>query len=357
MSRIFFSAGEASGDAYAARLAYGLQGRGRIEVQGVGGRRLAQLARMVADSSGWGAVSVVESLKVVPKVWNGFWSAREALAHGEPGVFVPIDFGFVNIRLARYAKAIGWRVVYFIPPGSWRRDRQGKDIPEVSDIVITPFSWSADLLRHQGCDALWFGHPLRQMVREQAISAESREKIAVLPGSRRHEIEANLPVIRQALEGIDRPIVLAAAPTVSPEWLLDEWDGPATVVDTAAAAFAQSRAAVVCSGTATLEAALCHCPCVVVYRGSKLMQAEARIRRPKVRWISLPNILLERTVLPELILWEATAPAIRTALEPLLDDTPERQAQLTAFTDLESVLGPDDAIDQSVSVLAAQVFQ
>lgn len=356
MSRVFFSAGEASGDAYAARLAYGLMGRGRFEVQGVGGRRLSQFARLVADSSGWGAVSVVESLRVVPKVWNGFWAAREALAVGEPGLFVPIDFGFINIRLARYAKAIGWRVVYFIPPGSWRRDRQGKDIPDVSDVVITPFSWSADLLRKHGCDALWFGHPLRQMVREQAALSPERDSIAVLPGSRRHEIEANLPVIREALAGLDHPVVLAAAPTVSPEWLLEEWGGPATVVDTAAAAFGQSRAAVVCSGTATLEAALCHCPCVVVYRGSQLMQMEARIRRPKVRWISLPNILLERTVLPELVLWDATAMAVRSALEPLLSDSSARSDQLAAFTELEDVLGPDNAIDESVSVLAAQVF-
>lgn len=355
MNRVFFSAGEASGDTYAARLAKGLAERGRIVIQGIGGRRLAQFATLVADSSPWGAVSIVESLKVVPRVWNGYWTAREALAHGEPGVFVPVDFGFINVRLARYAKAIGWKVVYFIPPGSWRRDKQGKDIAEVSDVVITPFAWSAEILRQQGCDALWFGHPLRQVVREQATVSSDRDSIAVLPGSRRHEVEANLPVIREALTGLNAPIVMAAASTVSHEWLRDEWGGPVTIVDSAAAAYAQSRAAVVCSGTATLEAAMCHCPCVVVYRGSQLMQWEARIRRPKVRWISLPNILLERPALPELILWDATASAIRSALEPLLGDTKERAAQLASFTELEGVLGPDDAIDESISVIWAQL--
>ncbi|MFX8999785.1 hypothetical protein ABTN27_20665, partial [Acinetobacter baumannii] len=87
--------------------------------------------------------------------------------------------------------------------------------------------------------------PLRQVVREQVRESIKRDAIAVLPGSRRHEVEANLPVIREALAGLQNPIVLAAAPTVSHEWLLDEWDGPATVVDSAAAAFSQARAAVV----------------------------------------------------------------------------------------------------------------
>ncbi|MES1227573.1 MAG: hypothetical protein ABUL72_02820, partial [Armatimonadota bacterium] len=231
----------------------------------------------------------------------------------------------------------------------------GKDIPEVSNVVLTPFSWSAEILRFMGCDAIWLGHPLKQMVAEQIGEPQEREAIAVLPGSRMHEVEYNLPIIAEEVKGMVSPVVFAAASSIFPDDLLEVWErcggGPATVVDSAAKAFAQAKAAVVCSGTATLEGAICQCPMVVVYKGSKLMEIEARIRRPKVDFISLPNILLGRRLLPEFILWQVTVEAIQQALTPLLVDSTERAAQLQGFDELDASLGPDDAIDRSVGIL------
>src|SRR5688572_21772274 len=122
--RVFFSAGEASGDAYAAallremvRLGSGL----RFLFEGVGGSQLSAAgANVVVDSSKWGAISILQSLKVAPRVVGGYSKAKRALRKGRPGLFIPIDFGYVNVRLARYAKKQGWKVLYFIPPGSWR---------------------------------------------------------------------------------------------------------------------------------------------------------------------------------------------------------------------------------------------
>lgn len=355
MKRVFFSAGEASGDAYAARLATGLRAKGDLLVEGVGGRRLAGTGvNLVADSSRWGALGILESLKVAPLGLLGFWRAKAVLRQGEPGLLVPIDFGYFNLRLARHARRWGWKVLYFIPPSSWRRDRQGADIPAVSDLVVTPFPWSAALLREAGCDARWLGHPLRQLVRENQTVSAKREAVAVLPGSRAHEIKHNLPVIAQALKGLGRTVVFAVAPTVTPDYLLSEWHklggGEAICVPSAAAAFSQARAGVVCSGTATLEGVLCGCPMVVVYQGSRAMKVEAWIRRPKIRWIGLPNILLDRTVVPELILSDATADAVRRELTPLLADSEAREAQLSAFREIEEVLGGESAIDQAVGI-------
>src|SRR5438132_1624490 len=126
--RVFLSAGEASGDAYAAALVGELRRTGReFSVEGIGGRRLAgAIGSLVADSSTWGAISIVQSLRIALRALMGAFEARKRMSIGQPGIFVPIDFGFFNIRLARWAKRHGWRVLYFMPPSSWKRERQGK---------------------------------------------------------------------------------------------------------------------------------------------------------------------------------------------------------------------------------------
>ncbi|HAY12846.1 MAG TPA: hypothetical protein PLB31_05655, partial [Fimbriimonadaceae bacterium] len=129
--------------------------------------------------------------------------------------------------------------------------------------------------------------------------------------------------------------------------------GECEVVRPARAALVASRAAVVCSGTATLEAALALTPTVVTYRGPWTMELEYRIRKPKFDFISLPNILLQRDALPELLQREATPEAIRAALLPLLDDGPEREAQLAAMKEVQDFCGPSNALDESAKMILA----
>lgn len=358
MSRIFLSAGEASGDHYASRLAHGLSSIPNVHLEGVGGL-LSKTAgvELVANSANWGAVGIVEALRVLPHAWSGYQAARRRLAEGKPGVFLPIDFGYMNVKLARLAKQLGWSVVYFIPPGSWRRDRQGKDLVHVCDHIVTPFRWSAEILNRDGAKAHWFGHPLLQLVAEQKAKYFSFERnaIAVLPGSRDHEIEHNLPVIAAALRHREEPIVFGAASNVNRALLLRRWaelgGRSATVEAGASGALLKSKVAIVCSGTATLEAAICDCPMVVIYRGSKAMEIEYRIRRPKIKAISLPNILLNVNVIPELIQWDATPDAILEHLNPICAATKERQAQLDAFAAVRDELGPPTAIDSTIDLI------
>lgn len=326
--------------------------------EGMGGRRMAQeKVRLHADTSTWGAISIVQSLAVVPRGLIGFHRTKRALKWGGPGVFVPIDFGWVNIRLARHAKQHGWKVLYFIPPGSWRRDRQGRDLPAVTDKVVTPFPWSEKLLKEAGADAYWFGHPIKQLLNLSADNKATREQVAVLPGSRTHEIEANLPVIAQSVT--DLPVEFALAPTVDLERFRNEWRklAPHRIEDRfsqegTAAVLSRSRAGIVCSGTATLEAALCGCPMVVIYRATRAMVMEAKLigwKRPK--YIALPNILLDRPVVPELVQDEATPEAIRGHLESLLREGPERKAQLADLKELDTLLGPSRAIDRAAGLI------
>lgn len=349
--RVFLSAGEASGDTYAAALVSRISAlRPDTTFEGVGGKRMAAAGcRLVADSTSWGVIGVTMAFVASWNGIGGFFAAERALATGAPGLFVPIDFGFFNIKLARKAKALGWKVAYFAPPGSWRRDRQGRDLGAVTDLVVTQFSWSQEILQRQGCDAVWLGHPLKELV-ASAPAATDRDGVAVLPGSRHHEVAANLPLARDATAGLRGPMRVGLAASTDREWVRGMWP-EALLVAGAVEALRTSRAGVVCSGTATLEAALCKCPCVIVYRGNWLMEMEAQVRRPRIAHIGLPNIILGRRAVPEMYLWQATPEAVRAALEPLLDETLDRGAQLAAFEEIDELLGPDDAITQTAAIL------
>ena len=355
---VFFSAGEASGDRYATELAQRLTALDHnLQITGIGGKKFEQVAQSTFSSADWGAVGILESLKVVPKAIRGFRWAKKRLKTEQPGLFVPIDYGYLNIRLARLAKECGWKVLYFIPPGSWRRDKQGADLPQVTDEIVTPFPWSADILNQMGATAHYFGHPLKQMVAQAPSATKDRTGIAVLPGSRMHEVAHNLPVIARALNQInlDEPAKFAVASNLDSSQLQKEWSRHTKIhaefSSKTYAVLKSARAAVVCSGTATLESALCQCPTVVMYRGSKWTEIEYRIRKPKFDYISLPNILLDQPVLPELIQWDATPEAVAKHLQPLLNDSDELKKQLTAFTQLEASLGPTDSLEQTTQLI------
>ncbi len=365
---ILFSAGEASGDAVAGALLKVLKEQGfRGEAFAVGGHWLFQAgATLLADSSRWGAIGVARSLLVAPRVLAGYLRVKKWLAHTLPDVVVGVDFGPFNVPLLRYAKALGVKTLYFMPPGSWRRDYQGKDLARVADVIATPFSWSAELLRLMGANVHWVGHPAVQMIGN--LEERERDGVTVLPGSRWHEVAHNIPVIARALSLLEEVrsmrVFVVAAPTVNPESLRRLWmrertkshppggkGSPCWVAPPPYEALQQSRCAIVCSGTATLESALCQCPMVVLYRGDWLMRLEYFIRRPKLKYIALPNVILDRQVVPELIQNQATPEALAHHLRPLLYATDVRGKQLSAFQELRRLLGPSDALSRCAQMV------
>ncbi len=362
--RIFLSAGEASGDAYAAALARELR-KDSIHIEGIGGRKLAEVANgKVLDSSEWGAISIVQSLGVAPKVIRGYYQAKAMLGVRPPGLLIPIDFGYFNIKLARYAKKLGWQVLYFMPPASWRRDRMGRDLGAITDAVVTPFPWSKPLLEKVGATAHFFGHPLKQLVAEwretQVTAGEEGSRIAVLPGSRKHEIARNLPLIARIVSDSDLKdyrLEFAVAPSADLEQMRSEWKALAPdrqdlfTPNDVYGVLLRARAGIVCSGTATLEAALLRCPMVVVYQITKAMVRESKIVRFKLpKFISLPNIVLERALVQEFLALEVDAEAVRKALIPLLTDSDERETQIAGFKEIDAELGPSDAITQTAEL-------
>lgn len=360
-------AGEASGDLYGADLAQTLKNRlPDLEIHGVGGARMAGAGvHLIADSRAWGAIGIVESIKVVPNVAWAFQRVKRFLRTIRPDLVIPIDFGAFNVPLCRWAKRWELRVLYYMPPGSWRRDRQGADLPHCTDWILTPFAWSAERLQMMGARAYWVPHPLLRLARasvERETFCERlgldpyRPVIALLPGSRRHEVRALTPLYARVADSVytvmpEAQFVISVAPHFDPDWIHTLWaDGSRQWVPTEKYSvwnlLAHADAAMVCSGTATLEAALLNTPMVIVYRGDWLMNLEYRLRRRRLhlRWIGLPNLILQRDVCPEFIQEAASPESLTRALTALLRDEAIRAAQLRAFAEIRQVLGEGHAL-------------
>ena len=357
--QVLFSAGEASGDLYAASLAQELL---RLDpstrIGGIGGARFAQVANepLIADSSQWGAISIVQSFREVFKVLRHFHAFKRALKTQEPGVFVPIDFGFVNLKFCRAAKEAGWKVVYFVPPGSWRRDSQGADVPRLSDAVVTPFPWSEAILREMGANVHFFGHPLKQIHKELIETSFERSGLAVLPGSRRSELEQLLPILKPTLADYPKTAQLPVPATYMP-YLTEHWSRPGdSLIDggkTGAVmhTLRTSEAGIICSGTATLEAALAQTPMAVVYKVSKIVELEARIIRFKLpQFVSQPNILLQREVVPELIQDGLSVESLNRALGEIQTSAVADRQRL-GFEEISELLGGTDCITKTAELI------
>ncbi len=357
--RVFISAGEASGDLYGSALASRLVALG-FEVTGLGGSRMAAMGLpLIGDSSTWGSISIVQSVREGLRGIGTYNRLKAALIKGPPGVFVPIDFGYMNLRLCRWARQAGWKVLYFIPPGSWRRDRQGADIPGLADEVVTNFPWSASLLEEMGASSHFYGHPLLEIHREVLKSETPRSGLAVLPGSRKSELEQLLPILSQALAGYEGDITIPVPPKhierVRRMWpratdsIIDGSRDGAVI-----GALRNAERAVVCSGTATLEAALAKTPMVVVYKVSKAVELEIKlIRFKRPQFVSQPNILLQREVVPELIQEGLSVASVQETLRTL-----DVGKQLQGFDEIEALLSPSTCLTQTVELiqkLAAQV--
>lgn len=358
---ILISTGEASGDAIGAALLQQLkQTELMYHVYAIGANNLlAEGAELIINSKKWAALGIYQSLKVAPKIYVDYQVVKRWITTNKPELVIAIDFGYFNIKLLRFAKKNGIKTLYFMPPGSWRRNKQGSDLPMVADMIATPFRWSADILRGMGANVEWVGHPILQMVGE--VKQGERNRICILPGSRTHEIINNTPIIAKGLEILknelkDLEVVIVCAPTIEPDYLSDFWRSltkiSAQVSDEKALHVLQSaRAAIVCSGTATLEAAVCKTPMVVVYRGDKIMEWEYRIRKPRFEFIGLPSILLQKPVTPELIQWNATPERVASELLEIVKETPSRHQQLQDFEELIRDLGPNDALTRTANLI------
>jgi len=356
-------AGEASGDLYGSVLVAELRRRfPSWRFSAFGGAKMAAAgAKLVCPLVDEAVIGISEALARLPRYWRIWCQLKHLLRTERPSPVIVIDYPGFNVRVARFARSLGLRTIYYIPPKVWVwKSWRAADLARLSDLIVTIFPFEPPLYERYDGNAVYVGHPLVDLV-PPADSTPDPNLVALLPGSRSQEIARLLPRFLAAAEIIRRrrpattfaiPRAHTVAPSMLTEHLARHPDLPVAVVDDdTAAVLHRSRAALAASGTVTLEAAIIGTPMVVAYAVNLLSALVFRwfVHPPHV---GLPNIVAGRTVCPELLQDDATPERLAETLLPLVDDGPTRQAQLDGLSDVRRLLGEPGAIGRIVSAMA-----
>lgn len=351
------SCGEASGDLYAGALVAELRRREPdAEIFGFGGPRFqAAGGELLGDFTRFSVTGLTEALRVVPRSLGMLRRLVRAARDRRPDVFVAIDFPDFNFRLMAALRRLGVPIVYYVSPQLWAwRPGRMTTMQGSVDRVLVIFPFEEAIYREAGVDARFVGHPLVDMakagtgraafLRELGLDPDA-PTMAVLPGSRRNELErivptvaAALPLIRERVPGVQ--FTVACAPNLDDAQfapLVTAVGPPAPVLvrDRSDDVIAACDAAITASGTATVQCALHERPMVVVYRLSPMTY---RLGKPfvKVSMYAMPNLVAGRRIVPELIQGDLTPGRVAEEAVALLTDR-ERHARTRA--DLRAVRG------------------
>jgi lipid-A-disaccharide synthase len=371
---IFFLAGEVSGDVQAAHLARAIRElRPDARLVGAGGPRMAEAGvEVVQDTADWGVVGYIEAYIRIPVFARRLGATLRRIADNHPDVLVLVDFPGFNLQVARRVCRHIPTVYYFPPMAHGRRGNRAAVLSRLPVRVLVPFAFELERYRLAGADVTFVGHPAVDLVRptvpREGFCREfgldpDRPLVALLPGSRRQEVDALLPAMLGAVEiaaarvpGVQAAIALASeqlAPRVV-RALRSSSASPAVVERRTYDLIGASDAAVVASGTATLEAALLGVPMVITYRVSRLTEWIAR-RIVTLPWIGMPNILAGRLIVPELLQSEARADRVADELIGLLADRQRSDRMRRDMKEAVANLGPAGALGRAAAEVVSAI--
>ena len=336
--RVLMIAGEASGDLHGSAVVRALKVLSpSVDVAGVGGDRMRregmELVRDIADLGFMGFVEVLRNLGTIRDLKRMLIGELE---RRRPDVVVLIDYPGFNLRFAREAKSRGIPVLYYISPQVWAWHRgRVKKMRSLVDRMKVVFPFEVEIYRKEGIDVEFVGHPLAEHIGTSCTRAEffrrngldpSKKLLGLFPGSRRQEIERILPVISRAADllctGRELQVAIGVAPNLGKEFV-GRFTGAGSravmVEDGTYDLMAYADAAIVTSGTATLEAGWFGTPMAVVYRTSPLTYCIGRLL-VDIRSIGLVNIVAGKSIVPEFIQGAMTAGKLSEAVGRFLDD-------------------------------------
>lgn len=376
MKRVMVVAGEMSGDHHAARLIRAIRDYNPdIEFFGIGGAAMAKEGvKIEVDAKQMAVLGFSEVFAKIGFFLKIFKQMVKRLQDEKPDALLLVDYPGFNLRLAKKAKVMGIKVIYYIGPQvwAWNKGRIPKMVKIIDRLmVILPFEkavFSGTSLR-----VSFVGNPLVQSIEnfQKNTPAEpfwpGEDFVAILPGSRKQEIRRILPVMLDTAAEIlkrkpDTRFVVAAASDESAV-LIDEQ--MSRLPDTMRSHFKvgnrnmreivrQAIAAMVCSGTATVETGLLNCPMIVVYRATTFTYFVGR-RLIKVKWLGMVNLVADETLCPEFIQHEADPVAMADTLLPLMADTPERRRQLAGLEQVRKDLAGEGAAENPAAVFWSEL--
>lgn len=362
--RIYFVAGEASGDAHGAHLIQALAHMDSgLAFEGLGGTKM-QAAGMALehDLAAEGIMGFVEVLKHAPRMRRMLLDTAARLRANPPAAVVLIDYPGFNIRLAKLLEGSGIPVIYYISPQVWAW-KKGRihTLARVCRKMLVIFPFEEKLYRDLGVDCTFVGHPIIEEFaqRHPQRTWDSRCTIGLLPGSRAQEISRLYPDMLDLARELKkaRPNLQFVTPCTNAareaQLRAIAGDFPVEIVPGAMYdVLASARFCLVASGTATLEAAVFGAPMIILYRVSPLTYALARML-VDIQYIGMVNILAGRGIVPEYIQHAIRVSRILPEALSLIDDTPERERMLADLRSVRDLLGGGGASERAAGEVLA----
>jgi lipid-A-disaccharide synthase len=355
--KYYIISGEASGDLHGSNLIKELKKRdAAADIRCWGGDKMqAAGATLVKHYKELAFMGFLEVIKNLGTIFKNIKICKEDILQYKPTALILIDYPGFNLRIAKWAKENGIPVIYYISPQVWAwKENRVKLIKNCVDKMLVILPFEKEFYKKWNYEVEYVGHPLVEVVSrflltvdEASPSTTNNEQqetsniVALLPGSRQQEILKKLPIMLEVAKHFpDYQFVVAKAPGLEESFyaaLLKPYSNVSSVVNKTYDLLVQSKAALVTSGTATLETALFAVPEVICYKGSAFSYQIAR-RLIKIKFIGLVNLIMDKEVVKELIQDELTVENLKHELNLLLTDEAKQQQLMEDYTLLKNLL-------------------
>ena len=368
--RILIVAGETSGDVYASTLIDVLQDMGPYEFFAVGGQQTAKRkVHLLYNSTSWAAIGYIEAFKRAPKLLFALRKLKRFLTEKRPDLLILVDYPGFNMRLTKWAKKLGIPTLFYFPPRKFAiHPEDVVDAAQNIDLVAANFTFTHEVYQKAGANVEFVGHPLLDiakpsMSREKAFETFGldlkRPVIGLCPGSRKSELDILLPIMIQAGKILYEkhpelqflvPIVASKTnevygiPKADLQRQLDESGLPIKMIEGKIYdVMATSDILLISSGTATLEASHIGTPMIIVYRVSLITELVARAFNKLPNFIGLPNIIVGRQAVPEIIQHDLSPESLAKQALHLFESKEAQAKQKADLVEVISHLGKPGA--------------
>ena len=370
--KYYIIAGEASGDLHGSNLVASIRQKDSgAKIRAWGGEKMrrngANVVKNYHDLAFMGFVEVLMNLKTILKNFN---ICKKDITEFNPDALILIDYPGFNLKIAKWAKKKGYKVFYYISPQVWAwKRRRVYTIKKVVDKMLCILPFEKKFYDNYDVDCQFVGHPLLdEIAKIETVDKDKfykanrlnpkKEIIALLPGSRKQEVSRMLTIMLEVVKMFPNyQFVIACAPSLPVSYykqIIGEKSNVRLVLNRTYQLLQLSSAAIVTSGTATLETALLDVPEVVCYKANKISYLIAR-QLAKVKYICLVNLIMDRLVVKELIQNDLTANNIRDELQSLLNSSKRQKKLLDDYEELKYVLGNAGASDRAAETIISYV--
>ena len=364
--KLFLVTTETSGDLLGGRLVAELKEMVKdLQITGVGGEKLlAEGMAPIYQVSDFNVMGLFEVLSQLKRLKAMFKHLVNEVKKQKPDIIVLVDAPDFNLRFAKAVRKLGIPVIYYVSPQVWAwRKGRAKTVAKIVDHLMVLFSFEVDIYKNLGLDVTWVGHPLVDelksdedrdtFIRQWGLD-KTKPLVSLAPGSRVSEVDRLLPAMAEvARQREDRyQFALPLAPSIERKHVEDILAGaPVAILPSQMRSLMRhADAAVVASGTATLETALLHTPMIVGYKMKNLSYWLARML-VRVPHIALANIVLDTRVAPELIQGDFKPELILPELDDMVTNGKRRDAMIAEYKRLDRILGGGGAAKKAAEVL------